>query len=39
MSSVVKFNVTDTNIEALKAKKSAVSKGYMHDAFINYFVP
>lgn len=32
------FNVTDTNIEALKSKKSAVLKGYMEDDFIHYFV-
>ena len=33
------FNVRDTNLEALKAKKSAVMKGYMEDNFINFFVP
>lgn len=33
------FSVKDTNIEALKSKKSAVLKGYMEDKFIEYFVP
>lgn len=33
------FNVKDTNIEALRAKKSAIMKGYMEDNFINFFVP
>lgn len=32
------FSVKDTNIEALRAKKAAVLKGYMEDDFINYFV-
>ena len=33
------FSVKDTNLEALKSKKSAVIKGYMEDDFIHYFVP
>ena len=33
------FSVKDTNLEALRAKKSAVELGYMKDAFIDYFVP
>lgn len=33
------FTVKDTNLEALRAKKSAVECGYMKDAFIDYFVP
>ena len=33
------FSVTDTNLVALKSKKSAVDLGYMHDEFIHYFVP
>ena len=33
------YSVKDTNIEALKAKKSAIAKGYMKDGFINFFVP
>ena len=33
------FSVKDTNMEALKSKKSAVLKGYMEDEFINFFVP
>jgi len=33
------FSVKDTNMEALRAKKSAIECGYMKDAFINYFVP
>lgn len=33
------FTVKDTNLEALRAKKSAIECGYMKDAFINYFVP
>ena len=33
------FTVTDTNLAALKAKKSAVDLGYMKDAFIHFFVP
>jgi len=33
------FSVKDTNIEALKSKKSAVCKGYFKDNFINFFVP
>jgi hypothetical protein len=35
----MQFSVTDTNIEALKAKKSAVILGYMKDEFINFIVP
>lgn len=34
-----KFSVKDTNLEAMKAKKSAIECGYMKDAFIDYFVP
>lgn len=34
-----KFSVKDTNMEALRAKKSAIECGYMRDAFIDYFVP
>lgn len=33
------FSVTDTNLVALKSKKSAVELGYMRDVFISYFVP
>lgn len=33
------FTVKDTNLEALRAKKSAIESGYMKDAFIDYFVP
>ena len=33
------FNVRDTNLEALRAKKSAVMTGYMEDKFINFFIP
>lgn len=32
------YSVKDTNIEALRAKKAAVLKGYMEDDFIDYFV-
>ena len=35
----ITFTVTDTNLAALKAKKSAVDLGYMKDDFINFFVP
>jgi len=35
----MQFSVTDTNVEALKAKKSAVILGYMKDEFINFIVP
>jgi O-methyltransferase involved in polyketide biosynthesis len=35
----MQFSVTDTNLEALKAKKSAVILGYMKDDFINCIVP
>jgi len=35
----MQLSVTDTNIEALKAKKSAVILGYMKDEFINFIVP
>jgi len=35
----IMITVKDTNIEALKAKKSAVLKGYMKDQYINIFVP
>ena len=33
------LHVTDTNLVALKSKKSAVDLGYMKDNFIQYFVP
>ena len=33
------FDVTMTNLEALRSKKSAVLKGYMKDEFINFFIP
>ena len=33
------LHVTDTNLVALKSKKSAVDLGYMKDHFIHFFVP
>lgn len=33
------LGVTDTNLVALKSKRSAVDLGYMADRFIHYFVP
>lgn len=36
---LTQISVKDTNLEALKAKKSALECGYMKDDFIDYFVP
>ena len=33
-----KIKASDTNLEALKSKKSAVDYGYLKDDFIHYFV-
>ena len=33
------FKVEDTNLEALRAKKSAIDLGYMQDNFVRFFVP
>lgn len=33
------LTITDTNLVALKSKRSAVDLGYMQDKFIHYFVP
>ena len=33
------FKVEDTNLEALRAKKSAIDRGYMQDSFVRFFVP
>lgn len=33
------LTITDTNLVALKSKRSAVDLGYMQDKFIHFFVP